>query len=88
MKFAVRSGYFYEHATKGGRQFFTVGLGLRYNVFGLDFSYLVPTSSNQNPLDNTLRFTLQFNLDALGNENGKFMRKIENEIWTDWEHDD
>ena len=69
-KFAVRSGYFYEHATKGGRQFFTVGLGLRYNVFGLDFSYLVPTSSNQNPLDNTLRFTLQFNLDALGNEGG------------------
>jgi len=65
-KFAVRTGYFYEDATKGGRQFFTVGLGLRYNVFGLDFSYLVPTSNNQNPLDNTLRFTLIFNLDALG----------------------
>jgi len=69
-KFAVRTGYFFEHATKGGRQFFTVGLGLRYNVFGLDFSYLVPTSSNQNPLDNTLRFTLLFNLDALGSEGG------------------
>ena len=65
-KFAVRTGYFYEHPTKGDRQFFTVGLGLRYNVFGLDFSYLVPTSNNQNPLDNTLRFTLIFNLDALG----------------------
>ena len=69
-KFAVRTGYFYEHATKGGRQFFTVGLGLRYNVFGLDFSYLVPTSNNQNPLDNTLRFTLMFNLDALQSEGG------------------
>ncbi len=66
-KFAVRAGYFYEHATKGGRQFFTAGLGLRYNVFGLDFSYLIPTSNNQNPLDNTLRFTLIFNLEALGN---------------------
>ncbi len=69
-KFAVRTGYFYEDDTKGGRQFFTVGLGLRYNVFGLDFSYLVPTSNNQNPLDNTLRFTLMFNLDALKNEGG------------------
>lgn len=69
-KFAVRTGYFFEHPTKGGRQFFTVGLGLRYNVFGLDFSYLVPTSNNQNPLDNTLRFTLLFNLNALGSEGG------------------
>lgn len=69
-KFAVRTGYFYEDPTKGGRQFFTVGLGLRYNVFGLDFSYLVPTSNNQNPLDNTLRFTLIFNLDALGAGDG------------------
>ncbi|HMZ88667.1 MAG TPA: type IX secretion system outer membrane channel protein PorV [Chitinophagales bacterium] len=64
-RFAVRTGYFYEHATKGGRQYFTVGLGLRYSVFGLDFSYLVPTSNNQNPLDNTLRFTLIFNLENL-----------------------
>lgn len=70
-KFAVRSGYFFEDPTKGGRQFFTVGLGLRYNVFGLDFSYLVPTSNNQNPLDNTLRFTLIFNLDALGTSGGE-----------------
>ncbi len=70
-KFAVRTGYFFEHGTKGGRQFFTVGLGLRYNVFGLDFSYLVPTSNNQNPLDNTLRFTLMFNLDALKTSGGE-----------------
>lgn len=63
--FAVRAGYFYEHPTKGGRQFFTLGLGLRYNVFGLDFSYLVPSSQGQNPLDNTLRFTLIFDFNAL-----------------------
>lgn len=63
--FAVRAGYFYEHPAKGGRQYFTLGLGLRYNVFGLDFSYLVPSSQGQNPLDNTLRFTLLFDFNAL-----------------------
>jgi hypothetical protein len=69
-KFAVRTGYFYEHATKGGRQFFTVGLGLRYSVFGLDFSYLVPSGNAQNPLDNTLRFTLMFDFSAFKSEAG------------------
>lgn len=69
-KFAVRTGYFYEHATKGGRQFFTVGLGLRYSVFGLDFSYLVPSGNAQNPLDNTLRFTLMFDFSAFKSDTG------------------
>ena len=69
-KFAVRTGYFYEHATKGGRQFFTVGLGLRYSVFGLDFSYLVPSGNAQNPLDNTLRFTLMFDFSAFKSDAG------------------
>ena len=41
-QFAVRGGYFHEADTKGGRQFFTLGAGLKYNVFGLDFSYLIP----------------------------------------------
>lgn len=59
-QFAVRAGYFNEHVTKGGRKFLTVGLGLKYNVFGLNFSYLVPTTNQRNPLDNTLRFTLLF----------------------------
>lgn len=68
-QFGVRAGYFYEHKTKGDRQFITVGLGLKYNVFGLDFSYLIPTSGNRNPLDNTLRFTLKFDFDALKGEN-------------------
>ena len=61
--FSVRAGYFYESKYKGERQFFTIGAGLRYNVFGLDFSYLVPVKSN-NPLQHTLQFTLLFNFDA------------------------
>lgn len=61
--FALRAGYFYEDDTKGGRQYVTMGAGLRYNVFALDFSYLVPTGV-QSPLDNTLRFSLYFDFDA------------------------
>lgn len=69
-QFAFRTGYFYEHATKGNRRYFTAGVGLKYNVFGLNFSYLVPTGSgvNQNPLSNTLRFSLVFDLS--GEESG------------------
>lgn len=63
-QFAFRAGYFYEHATKGNRKYFTLGAGLRYNVFGLDFAYLIPTEQ-RNPLENTLRFTLTFNFDSL-----------------------
>ncbi len=67
-QFAVRAGYFHENPTKGNREFFTVGLGLRLNVFGLDFSYLIPTYQ-QNPLENTLRFSLLFNFAGLEKEN-------------------
>ena len=63
-QFAVRAGYFNEHLQKGGRKFFTVGLGLKYNIFGLNFSYLVPTTNQRNPLDNTLRFSLLFDFGA------------------------
>lgn len=63
-QFAVRAGYFNEHIQKGGRKYFTVGLGLKYNVFGLNFSYLVPTTNQRNPLDNTLRFSLLFDFGA------------------------
>ncbi len=62
-QFAFRAGYFYESPNKGNRQFLTAGLGLRYNVFGLNISYLVPTSNQRSPLDNTLRFTLMFHFD-------------------------
>ena len=65
-QFAVRAGYFWEHATKGNRKFFTAGVGVKYSVFGLNFSYLVPTSSENNPLDNTLRFSLLFDFDDFG----------------------
>ena len=64
-QFAVRTGYYYEHPIKGDRQFLTVGAGLKYNVFAIDISYLVPTNNRRNPLDNTLRFTLQFDFEAL-----------------------
>ncbi len=60
-QFAVRLGYYTEHFQKGGRKFLTAGLGLKYNIFGLNFSYLVPTTNQRNPLDNTLRFSLLFN---------------------------
>ncbi len=62
-QFAVRAGYFHESSMKGNRKFFTLGAGLRYNIFGLDFSYLIPTEQ-QNPLQNTLRFTLTFNFEG------------------------
>jgi hypothetical protein len=61
-QFALRGGYFYENPKKGNRQFFTLGAGLKYNVFGLDFSYLIATNPN-NPLKNTLRFTLTYDLE-------------------------
>jgi Type IX secretion system protein PorV len=70
-QFAVRAGYYSEHQTKGNRKFFTVGLGLKYNIFALNFSYLVPTTQQRNPLDNTLRFTLMFDFGAFDYEDNK-----------------
>lgn len=68
-QFALRAGYFYEHKTKGNRKYFTLGASLRYNIFGLDFAYLIPTEQ-RNPLENTLRFTLSFNFDSIkGSDN-------------------
>lgn len=62
-QFAVRAGYFYEHFTKGNRQFITVGAGLKYQVITIDVSYLISTTQ-QNPLANTLRFSLRLSLDG------------------------
>jgi len=62
-QFAIRAGYFHEHHTKGNRKYFTLGAGLKYNVFGLDFAYLIPTRQ-RNPLENTLRFSLIFDFAA------------------------
>jgi hypothetical protein len=66
-QFSVRAGYYYEHPTKGNRQYLTAGLGLRYSMFGLNLSYLVPTSNQRSPLDNTLRFSIIFNFDKSKN---------------------
>lgn len=59
-KFFIRGGYFWEHATKGNRKYFTLGVGFKYNVFAIDLSYLIPTTQ-KHPLEHTLRFSLLFN---------------------------
>jgi hypothetical protein len=65
-QFAFRGGYFHEHATKGNRKYFTVGVGLRMNVFSLDMAFLLPAQQGQrSPLANTLRFTMLFDMAAL-----------------------
>src|SRR6185436_13063386 len=67
-QFALRAGYFFEDKTKGNRQYFTTGVGIKYNIFGLNFSYLIPSGSgvSRNPLSNTLRFSVLFDLDGGG----------------------
>lgn len=70
-QFAVRAGYFNENRLKGDRQFITIGLGLKYNVFGFDISYLAPTNIQRNPLDNTLRFSFTFDLGVVGNNSAQ-----------------
>jgi len=57
--FAIRGGMFYEHRTKGSRKYITAGIGLKYNIIGIDISYLAALTQN-NPLANTLRFSLRF----------------------------
>ena len=59
--FAMRLGYFQENPLKGARQYLTFGAGFKYNVVKIDVSYLMSTSKVQNPLENTLRFSLTFN---------------------------
>lgn len=64
-QFAFRAGYFYENPDKGNRKYFTLGAGLKYNTLGLNFAYVLPSGSgtNRNPLSNTLRFSLVFDLN-------------------------
>ncbi len=65
-QFAFRAGYFYENPTKGNRKYLSVGAGLKYNVFGLNFAYIFPSGSgtSRNPLSNTYRFGLVFDFDG------------------------
>ncbi len=73
-QFFARAGYFYESKQKGDRRFLSLGVGVKYNVFGLNFAYLVPSGSgvSRNPLSNTLRFSLMFDFaDFSALANGK-----------------
>jgi len=78
-QFAIRGGFFNEHPTKGARQYFTFGAGLKYNVFKIDFAYLVPTNRQlgRSPLQNTLRFSLSFDMSAFQSPDAS--KKIENQ---------
>ena len=63
-QFSLRAGYHYENAYKGNRKYFTLGAGFRMSVFSLDAAYLISTAQS-NPLDQTLRFSLSFDMDGL-----------------------
>ena len=63
---AVRAGWFYENQYKGARNYITLGAGIRYQVFGLDFAYLASLKQNH-PLQNTMRFSLSLNFDSAKN---------------------
>ena len=62
-QFALRAGYFDEAQNKGNRKFFTAGVGVKMNIAAIDFSYVIPVQRN-NPLANTIRFSLLFNVDS------------------------
>jgi hypothetical protein len=62
-QFALRAGYFHEAQNKGNRKFFTAGVGVKMNIAAIDFSYVIPVQRN-NPLANTIRFTLLFDVDS------------------------
>jgi hypothetical protein len=61
--FALRAGYFYEHPTKGNRQYLTMGMGVKYQLFNLDFAYIL-ANQQKSPVANTLRFSLVYNFEG------------------------
>lgn len=65
-QFSVRAGYFYENQTKGNRQYFSMGAGFKYTSVNMNLSYLIPSGSgvNRNPLSNTIRFSILFDLSS------------------------
>ena len=63
-QFSIRGGYHHESENKGNRKYFTLGAGFRMNVFSLDVGYVIATAKS-NPLDQTLRFTLGFDMDGI-----------------------
>jgi hypothetical protein len=73
--FALRAGYFYEDPSYGNRKFMTFGAGLRYDIYGFDFSYISSIESNH-PLDETLRFTILIGWGAVAETQRGFPRGI------------
>lgn len=69
-QFFLRAGYHYEHPNKGNRKYFTVGAGFKMNVFSIDAGYVISTAQS-NPLDQTLRFSLSFDMDGINDILGK-----------------
>ena len=63
-KFSLRAGYHYQHPNKGNLKYFTIGAGFKMNVFSLDAGYVIATARS-NPLDQTLRFSLTFDMDGI-----------------------
>ena len=63
-QFSIRTGYHHEAQNKGNRKYFTVGAGFKMNVFSLDVGYVIATAKS-NPLDQTLRFSLSFDMDGI-----------------------
>lgn len=72
-RFMIRAGYHHEHETKGNRKYFTAGAGFKMSVFAIDAAYVFSTSQS-NPLDQTMRFTLSFDLDGMKDLFGKRRR--------------
>ena len=73
-QFALRAGYHHENENKGNRKFATVGLGLRFNIFSIDASYIIAMQAN-NPLANTIRFSLGFDLSKFGGKGSSIAYK-------------
>lgn len=72
-QFFVRAGYHYEHENKGNRKYYTVGAGFKMNIFSIDAGYVI-SAAQSNPLDQTLRFSLAFDMDGIGDVLGKKKR--------------
>ena len=72
-QFFVRAGYHYEHPNKGNRKYYTLGAGFKMNIFSIDAGYVI-SAAQSSPLDQTLRFSLAFDMDGLGDLLGKKRR--------------
>ncbi|MBQ4278108.1 MAG: type IX secretion system outer membrane channel protein PorV [Bacteroidaceae bacterium] len=72
-KFFLRAGYHYEHPNKGNRKYYTLGAGFKMNIFSVDAGYII-SAAQSNPLDQTLRISLSFDMDGIGDILGKKRR--------------